>query len=174
MYKHVSRTLDITTLNETTIRRKLKRVLINLLGFFSFEPQIHYERPPFSIYGQTFSKSYLKHLFMSLLQYLQSCPLVSIFKTCFTFSSSRAALSFLELCISLKCFRISQLFVDADQLRSVQVHHSQHVPRYVQQGECVRNEVFFNILFCRGPGIFFLILELEKFLNLYWGKLTHQ
>ena len=135
MYKHVSRTLDITTLNESTIRRKLKRVLINLLGFCSFDPQIHYERPPFSIYGQTFSKSYLKHLFMSLLQYLRSYPLVSIFKTCFTSSSSRAAFSFQELCISLKYFRISQLFVDADKLRSVQVHHSQHVPRHVQQGE---------------------------------------
>ena len=84
----------------------------------------------------------------------------------------RAVFSFQELSICLmKCFRICQLFVDVDKLRSVQVHHSQHVPSYVQQGECIRivvlHKVFFNILYCRGPGISFLRLELEKLLNLH-------
>ena len=137
IYKHVSRTLDISTLNETTNRRKIKRVSkINLFVSFSFDQPIIviYVRHPFSIYGQTFSKSYSKHLFMYSLQYSLFYPLVSNCKT----SSLRASFSFQELSICLmKCFRICQLFVDVDKLRSVQVHHSQHVPSYVQQGECV-------------------------------------
>mgnify|MGYP007048347965 FL=1 len=149
IYKHVSRTLDISTLNETTNRRKIKRVSkINLLVSFSFDQPIIviYVRHPFSIYGQTFSKSYSKHLFMYSLQYSLFYPLVSNCKT----SSLRAAFSFQELSICLmKWFRICQLFVDVDKLRSVQVHHSQHVPGHVQQGECIRivvlHKVFFNI-----------------------------
>ena len=100
IYKHVSRTLDISTLNETTNRRKIKRVSkINLLVSFSFDQPIIviYVRHPFSIYGQTFSKSYSKHLFMYSLQYSLFYPLVSSCKT----SSLRATFSFQELSICL-------------------------------------------------------------------------
>ena len=102
--------------------------LVNLVSF-NFDQPPYYVRHPFSIYGQTFSKSYSKHLFMYSFQYSLFYPLVSSCKT----SSLRAAFSFQELSISLmKCFRICQLFVDVDKLRSVQVHHPQHVPGHVQ------------------------------------------
>ena len=55
---------------------------------------------------------------------------------------------YLEYLFRIYLFRIPQLFVDADKLRSFQVHHSQYFSRDVQQGKSVHAQILqhFSIL----------------------------